>query len=162
MKKQFSIRLIQKKDNGQVAALIRKVFEDMGIPKTGTAYSDPYLDDMFTAYQKPRTAYYVVVEEDKVIGGAGVAPLDNFDGNVCELQKMYFLEEARGKGVGSKMLDICLKKAREFEFESCYLETMPYMEAAQKLYKKYGFEYIESAMGCTGHSACPVYMLKTL
>ena len=31
-------------------------------------------------------------------------------------------------------------KAKEFGFKQCYLETMPYMTAAQKLYKKNGFK----------------------
>lgn len=51
-------------------------------------------------------------------------------------KKMYFLEEARGVGLGSNMIKTCLGRAREFGFEKCYLETMPYMKAAQKLYEK--------------------------
>jgi putative acetyltransferase len=56
----------------------------------------------------------------------------------------------------------CLQKAIEFGFESCYLETMPYMEDAQKLYRKVGFDYICSPLGNTGHTSCPVWMLKKL
>lgn len=156
------IREITPEDNAQVAQVIRKVFEDMGVPKVGTAYADKSLDDMYGNYNKPRAIYFVVEQEGKVIGCAGIAQLDNYEGNVCELQKMYFLEEARGKGVGAKMIAACLDKAKEFGFEACYLETMPYMEAAQKLYKKNGFEYIDAPMGNTGHYSCPVWMLKKL
>ncbi|MBR9853551.1 MAG: GNAT family N-acetyltransferase [Algicola sp.] len=156
------IREITPEDNAQVAQVIRKVFVDMGIPKVGTAYADSSLDDMYANYNRPKAAYFVVEYEEKIIGCAGVAQLDNYEGNVCELQKMYFLEEARGKGLGAKMIDVCLKKAKEFGFEACYLETMPYMEAAQKLYKKNGFDYIDAPMGDTGHYSCPVWMLKKL
>jgi len=156
------IREITPEDNAQVAQVIRKVFEDMGVPKVGTAYADKALDDMYSNYNVPKAAYFVVEYDGKVIGCAGVAQLDNYDGNVCELQKMYFLEEARGKGLGAKMIEACLQKAKEFGFEACYLETMPYMEAAQKLYKKNGFEYIDAPMGNTGHYSCPVWMLKKL
>jgi len=55
-----------------------------------------------------------------------------------------------------------LNEARFFGYEQCYLETMPYMTDAQKLYKKFGFEYIDAPMGCTGHTSCPVWMLKDL
>ena len=157
-----TIREIKPEDNEQVAKVIRKVFEDMGVPKVGTAYADKALDDMHTTYNLPRAAYFVVEHEGKIIGCAGVAQLQNHDGNVCELQKMYFLEEARGKGIGAKMISICLEKAKEFGFEQCYLETMPYMEAAQKLYKKNGFDYIDAPLGNTGHYSCPVWMLKQL
>ncbi len=156
------IREITPEDNAQVAQVIRKVFEDMGIPKVGTAYADKALDDMYAEYNVPRAAYFVVEQQGKIVGCAGIAQLQNFEGNVCELQKMYFLEEARGKGIGSQMIQVCLERAREFGFEECYLETMPYMEAAQKLYKKNGFEYIDAPLGNTGHYSCPVWMLKKL
>ncbi len=156
------IRLIEKKDNVEIATVIRTVLEDFNVPKVGTAYADVSLDCMFENYQKPKAVYFVVEENDKIIGGAGVAKLDNYEGNVCELQKMYFLPEARGKGVGAQMMEFCLAKAREFGFEKIYLETMDYMTHAQKLYKQSGFEYIDCAMGDTGHYSCPVHMLKTL
>jgi putative acetyltransferase len=156
------IRLIEKKDNPQIAKVIRSVLEDFNVPKVGTAYADKSLDCMFETYQKPKAVYFVVEENDKIIGGAGVAKLDNFEGNVCELQKMYFLPEARGRGVGAQMMEFCLAKASEFGFDKIYLETMEYMTHAQKLYKQAGFEYIDCAMGDTGHYSCPVHMIKTL
>ncbi|MGC1516972.1 MAG: GNAT family N-acetyltransferase [Maribacter sp.] len=156
------IREITKQDNEQVAEVIRKVLVDLGVPKVGTAYADTALDAMYEQYDRPKAIYYVVEEGSKILGCAGIAQLDNFEGNTCELQKMYFLEEARGRGIGKEMISICLEKATEFGFDSCYLETMPYMEAAQKLYTKMGFEYIDAPMGNTGHYSCPVWMLKTL
>ncbi|MEE9363332.1 MAG: GNAT family N-acetyltransferase [Cellulophaga sp.] len=156
------IREIQLADNAEVAKVIRKVLVDMGVPKVGTAYADTALDHMFENYDVPKATYFVVEEAGRIIGCAGVAQLENYDGNVCELQKMYFLNEARGKGLGSKMMKICLDYAKKYNFESCYLETMPYMEAAQKLYKKTGFVYIDASMGNTGHFSCPVWMLKKL
>lgn len=155
------IREIRKEDNPQVAKVIRQVLIDLGVPKVGTAYEDPSLDQMFEHYEKPKATYFVVENNGYILGCAGVAQLDNYEGNVCELQKMYFLEEARGKGVGHKMITVCLERAKEYGFDACYLETMPNMEAAQKLYKKMGFEYIDARMGDTGHYSCPVFMLKT-
>ncbi|WP_420399992.1 GNAT family N-acetyltransferase [Flagellimonas sp.] len=156
------IREIQPKDNAAVAGVVRQVLVDLGVPKVGTAYADKALDDMYGAYDVPKATYFVAEEGGRIIGCAGVAQLENFDGNVCELQKMYFLEEARGKGLGAKMIDTCLAKAKEFGFEACYLETMPYMKAAQKLYQKNGFQYIDAPMGNTGHYSCPVWMLKEI
>ena len=156
------IREIQPSDNAEVAVVIRKVLIDLGVPKVGTAYADKALDHMFENYDKPRATYFVVEDQGRIIGCAGVAQLENYQGNVCELQKMYFMEVARGRGIGSKMMNKCLNRAKEYGFEQCYLETMPYMKEAQKLYKKTGFEYIEAPMGNTGHFSCPVWMLKQL
>ena len=41
------IREIQKKDNPAIASIVRDVLMEMGAPKVGTAYADPYLDSLF-------------------------------------------------------------------------------------------------------------------
>lgn len=156
------IREIQKADNVAIAKVIRDVLIEHNVPKVGTAYADPSLDFMFENYSEEKSAYFVVEKEGKIIGGAGIAPLENGPKEICELQKMYFLSEARGLGLGVKLMEVCLEKARQFEFKKCYLETMPYMVNAQSLYKKSGFEYLDKPLGNTGHNACPVWMLKEL
>ncbi|MGJ8760535.1 GNAT family N-acetyltransferase [Polaribacter sp. HaHaR_3_91] len=158
----FIIREIQSKDNAQMATVIREVLLEMGAPKIGTAYEDKATDKMFENFEKPTSFYYVVEHNNKVVGGAGIAQLDNFEGNTCELQKMYFLPITRGKGLGSKLINTCLEKAKIIGFENCYLETMPYMNAAQALYKRNGFVNLDKPMGNTGHYSCPVWMLKKL
>ena len=158
----FKIREIQRKDNPAIAAIVRDVLMELGAPKVGTAYADPYLDSLFEVYEIPRAIYFVIEKDGKIIGGAGVMQLENSDENICELQKMYLLPEGRGLGLGKLLIDNCIEKATEFGFESCYIETMTYMEDAQKLYKKSGFNYLDKPLGNTGHSSCPVWMLKKL
>jgi putative acetyltransferase len=158
----FIIREIQSKDNAQVAKVIRAVLIELDVPKIGTAYEDKATDEMFENFQKGTSTYYVIEHKGTIVGGAGIAQLDNFKGNICELQKMYFLPIARGKGLGSQLIAICLEKAKLLGFEKCYLETMPYMHAAKALYKKNGFMNLESPMGNTGHYSCNVWMLKQL
>ena len=156
------IREIQKKDNQQIAQVIRQVFIDDNFPKTGTAFADVQLDFMFEAYDIPKAVYFVVENKGKIIGGAGISQLENSKENICELQKMYFLKEVRGNGIGFQMIQKCIEKATEFGYKKCYLETLPEMLVAQKLYLKVGFEYLCEPMGTTGHSTCPVYMIKKL
>lgn len=156
------IREIQKYDNEQIAQVIRQVFISDNFPKTGTAFVDPQLDFMFETYNKSKATYFVVENNGKIIGGAGISQLENSDENICELQKMYFLDEARGKGIGFQMIQKCLQEAISFGFEKCYLETLPEMLVAQKLYRKVGFEYVDAPMGNTGHTSCPVWMIKEL
>lgn len=156
------IRPIEQKDNPFIARVIRKVLIDLGVPKVGTAYADTALDCMFETYNKERAVYFVVEDQGKILGGAGIAQLANYKGNVCELQKMYFLEEVRGLGIGAQMIQKCIDKAKDFKYDQCYLETMTYMLDAQKLYKKNGFTYLEGPLGDTGHFSCPVQMIKAL
>ena len=156
------IREITQEDDAEIAWVIRDVLIEHNVPKVGTAYADPQLDYMFEAYNIPRAAYFVVENNFKIIGGAGISHLINAGEEVCELQKMYFLSEARGLGLGSQMMEKCLRKAKDFGYKKCYLETMPYMEDAQKLYIKSGFAYLDKPMGATGHTSCPVWMAKDL
>ena len=162
MSNNIVIKEITTADDKQVAMVIRSVLTEFGVPKVGTAYADKTLDCMTETYNKPTSAFFVLEENGRIIGCAGIAQLDNFKGNVCELQKMYFLPEARGRGLGWQMMDICLEKAKEVGFKQCYLETLPYMEDARKLYKKVGFRYLDSRMGDTGHYSCNLWMIKDL
>jgi putative acetyltransferase len=156
------IRKIEPKDNAAIAAIIRNVFDELDAPKVGTAYADPTLDTLFEVYQEPKSVYYVVEKDGKIIGGCGIAPLENGDAKTCELQKMYFAPQARGLGLGAQMITKCLDTAKDLGYSQCYLETLTDMKAAQKLYTKSGFTYLDSPLGCTGHSSCPVWMLKKL
>jgi len=156
------IRKVLPEDNAALAVLIRSVLVALGVPKVGTAYEDPELDNMFSTYNKARNAYFVLEEDGEILGGAGIAPLAGEHPSICELQKMYFSPATRGLGLGKQMMDSCLAFAKENNYSLCYLETLPYMKAAQKLYRKTGFDYIDGPMGNTGHTSCNVWLTKSL
>lgn len=156
------IRKIQPEDNAQIAQVIRNVFDELNAPKEGTAYADPILDELFEVYQKPKSIYYIIELDGKVMGGGGLAPLENAFDEFCELQKMYFAPQVRGLGLGKEIIEKSLAFAKEQGFTKCYLETLPYMQNARKLYEKMGFKYLEKPMGCTGHTSCDVWMIKEL
>jgi putative acetyltransferase len=160
--KQAIIREVLEKDNLALANVIREVLIDLGVPKVGTAYEDPELDHMYQCYLQEKSSYFVLDNQGELLGGSGVAPLKGGDPSVCELQKMYFLSKARGQGLGDKIIDYCLSFAKEQGFKICYIETLPYMEAAQKLYVKKGFQYIKKPMGSTGHTSCNIWLTKDL
>lgn len=158
----FKIRQVCKNDNLNLSIVIREVLIEIGVPKKGTAFSDPQLDFMFETYDKKRSIYYVVENNGKIYGGAGISPLNQADYNICELQKMYFLPSIRGIGLGNKMIEKCLGFALDNKFKYCYIETLPYMQAAQKLYLKKEFYYIDGPIGNTGHTSCNVWLMKKL
>lgn len=158
----IKIREIKSIDNLAIADLIKNVLVEFGAPKVGTAYEDVALEDLYAAYNDVSKAYYILTINDEVVGGAGIAKLENCDLNICELQKMYFSPLARGKGLGKKMMQACLEKAKSIGYDQCYLETLPYMEGARKLYRDTGFESLEKPIGDTGHYSCTMYMIKKL
>jgi len=158
----FTIRSIETRDDKTVASIIRTVMPEFGADGPGFAIHDAEVDAMSAAYAKPRSAYFVIERNGTVEGGAGVAPLDGGDDDVCELRKMYFLGSLRGLGAGRAAIERCLDAARAFGFRRCYLETLTGMDAAQKLYLANGFARIDHAMGSTGHHGCNRFYLREL
>ena len=154
MVSKLTLRPIQPTDDAAVAAVIREVMPRFGAGGPGFAIHDAEVDAMYAAYQKPGHAYFVVEEGGRVLGGGGVAPLAGADGKTCELRKMYFLPEARGRGMGEELLRRCLESARSLGYATCYLETLTGMDAAMKLYERMGFERLSAPMGNTGHFGC--------
>jgi putative acetyltransferase len=157
MDPQLVIRRIRPEDEPAVAAIIRTVMPEFGAEGPGFAILDPEVDHMCAAYDRPGAAYFVLIDGTRIVGGGGVAPLDNGDTRTCELRKMYFLREARGRGAGAAMLERCLEAARGFGYATCYLETLARMEGARRLYAKYGFTPLCAPMGHTGHFGCDSY-----
>lgn len=158
----FTIRPIAGADDPAVAAIIRTVMPEFGASGCGFAINDPEVDWMSRAYAAPRSAYWVVERDGRVVGGGGVAPLAGGDPDTCELRKMYFLPEARGLGAGAAMMTTCLDAARRFGFRRCYLETLTGMDAAMRLYARSGFRRIDGPLGATGHGGCNTFYLLDL
>jgi len=159
----ITIRPIQPQDNPSLFNVIETVLLEFGKTGEGYAIADPETRCMFESYNQPGRAYWVVEKDGQVLGGAGFAPVDHCDDpGIAELRKMYFMPELRGLGLADRLITLCLEKARQAGYHSMYLETIPEMQAAQKLYKKHGFAYIDHRIGDSGHHKCHVFMRRTL
>lgn len=160
----YSIRPIQPEDNAQIASIIRGVSQEFGLAaESGFAVGDSILDELYQVYQQPKSAYWVVVDQqNKIYGGGGIAPLKG-DATILEIQKMYFLPEIRKQGFAKKILELSFEFALAHQIKSVYLETTKALWQAVKLYEKLGFQHLDHPQGNTGHSeACEIWMLKNL
>ncbi len=75
---------------------------------------------------------------------------------------MYLLPEARGKGNGKKLMERILKDAKQDGYQTIYLDTDVKLTSSIGLYKKYGFQQLNTPIGNTGHNTCGVYMSRSL
>jgi putative acetyltransferase len=150
----WQLRPIEPADDPAMASVIRTVMPQFGASGEGFAITDPEVDHMSAAYGQPRHAYYVLTHQGRVVGGAGIGQLVGAEPSVCELRKMYFLPEARGRGFGEKLLRRCIAFAREAGYQTIYIETLTGMDAAMRLYERLGFQRRPNAMGATGHFGC--------
>ena len=156
------IRRIEASDNPIIAAIIRETLKEFGANHPGTVYYDKTTDHLYELFQQERSAYNIALLNGKIVGGGGIYPTEGLPEDTCELVKMYLLPEARGTGLGSKMISLCLEQARQNGFSNVYLETMTELKAALKVYERMGFAYLDGPMGNSGHFGCPLWMLRSL
>ena len=158
----YEIRLMKESDNAALAQVIKTALEEQGNNKPGTIYADPLLYKMFSGYQTKDSVYYVAIENGELLGGSGIARIPNQEKNYCELQRMFLSKNARGKGIGAALMKKCLDFAKEAKYDLVYIETFANMHEAIKLYERSGFEYVDGAMGDTGHFSCDKFLVKKI
>ncbi len=156
------IRDIRPSDNAALAIIVRSTLAEFGANHPNTVYYDPTTDTLYELFQKERAKYFVAEVDGKIAGGGGIYPTHGLDNDTCELVKMYLLPEARGLGLGKTLIQKCINAAKENDFSNIYLETMPELKQALKVYEKFGFEYLNGPMGNSGHTGCSMWMLKSL
>ena len=159
---EINIRTIQPEDNPGIARIIRNSLAEFGANRPGTVYFDSSTDHLFDLFQTPRSVYYVAFNKESLIGGAGIFPSPGLPEDTCELVKMYLVPESRGLGIGRLLIEKCLAYAKHAGYEKVYLETLPELKKAIHVYEKFGFKYLSSPMGNTGHFGCDVWMIREL
>ena len=141
-----------------LAALVRSSLKAHQLDIPGTAYYDESLDRLSAFYGQPGRAYYVLIDNDQVIGGIGLA---EFKGSCCELQKLYLADAAKGHGIGYEMIRFIENKARELGYTQIYLETHTNLQAAIHIYEKSGYREIPQPESIV-HSTMNKFYLKDL
>lgn len=158
----ITTRPIQPGDNPFLAKIIRGTLKEFGANHPGTVYYDDTTDALYELFQKERAAYFVAEVNDEIVGGAGIYPTDGLPPDTAELVKMYLLPRARGIGLGKSLIEKSLDFAKAAGYKNVYLESMPELQQALKVYARFGFEYLKGPMGNSGHTGCSLWMLKRL
>jgi GNAT superfamily N-acetyltransferase len=82
---------------------------------------------------------WVALCDDQVVGTAALVK----EADQCyELAKMSVAPEYRGQGVGRKLIDTCLDKARALGAKKVELFSNHQLSTALKLYERVGFKYV--------------------
>jgi len=158
----ITFRLIEERDNKEIAELIRTVFREFNIHKPGTVYFDPTTDNLFGLFRTLGSEYWIAEENGVIIGGCGVYPTPGLPAGCAELVKFYLSVSQRGKGIGWKLMEKTFDSAKKYGYSQLYLESLPELSKAISLYERAGFNFIEGPMGKSGHFGCNIWMLKRL
>ncbi len=85
-------------------------------------------------------AIFLVLEDDTVIGTAGIARVSDTQ---YELIKMAVDPAARGKGIGKLLLNRCLEHAKELGAQKISLFSSTHLKTALRMYEEAGFQYVQ-------------------
>ncbi|MDX8338749.1 GNAT family N-acetyltransferase [Draconibacterium sp. IB214405] len=158
----MNIRKVKKSDNIFLANIIRAAFEESDAPKQGTVYSDPTTDNLFELFENERSVLWVAENEGEILGCCGIYPTDGLPEGCVELVKFYLLAKARGKGLGTQLMQKSFESAKELGYTEIYIETLPEFDNAVGMYERGGFKKLENPMGDSGHTGCDIWMIKKL
>jgi len=158
----IEIKEITKADNFDLALIIRNTLKEFKADKPGTVYYDESTDHLSDLFKEENSSYFVAKHEGKVLGGAGIFPTEGLPENTIELVKMYLIPEARGIGLGKRLILKCVQEAKEKGYKRIYLETMSELDRAVKAYERLGFVLLDSPLGNSGHHSCELWMSKNI
>ncbi len=105
----------------------------------------------------PSVTFFTARDGAHVLGTAALA----VKGHYGEVKSMFVSDAARGKGVGAALLRQVEDAARDLSLDSLKLETGRGLDAAHRLYRRYGFVDCEIFGDYTPNSSS-IYMEKQL
>lgn len=83
---------------------------------------------------------WIAEKDGEVVGSVFVV---RHDATTAKLRMLYVDASARGMGIGQRLVDECLRFARQTGYTSMLLWTVNILTDARKLYQKAGFELTE-------------------
>ncbi|MEB3220362.1 MAG: GNAT family N-acetyltransferase [Nostocales cyanobacterium 94392] len=115
------------------------------------------IDNVKSHYFDNDGTFLVLLEESRVVGTGAIRKLDD---EICELKRMWFLKEYRGKGYGWQMVQILFDFAKQAGYQKVRLDlaSRERQSEALRFYGKLGFYPIERY----NDSPCEVFMEKLL
>lgn len=102
---------------------------------------DEELEHIETKYGMPAGRLFLAYYDSKLAGCIGLRKIDESN---CEMKRLYVRPEFRGKHIGEYLVNEIIRNAKEIGYSHILLDTLPFLQSAVNLYKKYGFYEIES------------------
>jgi GNAT superfamily N-acetyltransferase len=98
----------------------------------------------FVLEGSPRSRLWVAEQGGQIVGSVAIVAAE---GDAAQLRWYLVVPEARGHGLGTRLLDVALAFAREQGYGRVHLWTVSALEAAARRYRDAGFTRVESRPG---------------
>src|SRR5262245_17021869 len=87
-------------------------------------------------YARPRGRLLLAMDGDVVAGCVAMRPVTD---DTCEMKRLYVRPDYRATGLGRQLAERIISEAGLAGYRSMYLDTLPIMQSAQRLYESLGF-----------------------
>ena len=102
---------------------------------------DEELSNFSSMYGPPDGVFLLAWQGHEPAGGVG---LREFAPGICEMKRLYVYDQFKGEGVGRRLCTELIDEAKRLGYKKMRLDTLGRMGAARNLYKRLGFQEIES------------------
>lgn len=107
---------------------------------------------------------YLVYKDGKVAGylkiNKGEAQTESGYENSLEIQRIYILKEFKGKHIGSDLMELAEKRAREWNLKYIWLGVWEHNYSALEFYKSKGYEKFSEHVFVLGEDRQTDYLMK--
>jgi len=101
---------------------------------------DSEIDNPLYKYSAPTGALYIAYHNATPVGCIALQPLQ--EAQTCEMKRLYVVPEYRKLKIGDALVQALLLEAKTLGYLTMKLDTLDRLQAALKLYLKYGFETV--------------------
>jgi GNAT superfamily N-acetyltransferase len=139
------VRGFQESDRAEIVALLREYWAALNVPLCFQGF-DGELADLPGEYAPPGGG--MILARERAGGGlVGCVALRPVRGtpDMCEMKRLYVREAARGSGLGRTLAIAAMAEGRRLGYRRMFLDTLPFLTAAQTLYRSLGFR--QTGMG---------------
>ena len=102
---------------------------------------DEELAHLETKYGLPGGRLYLAYCDGEPAGCIGLRKIDDKN---CEMKRLYVRPQFRGQQIGNQLIQKIIADAVEIGYSHMLLDTLPFLESALHMYRKFGFYEIES------------------
>ena len=121
-----------------VRQLWREYWESFGLPMDFQGFGQE-VQGLPGAYGAEGGVLLLATYEDEPAGTIALRRLERTSG---EVKRLYLRPQFRGLGLGRRLLEVVIERARALGYESLYADTLPVMTEALSLYERVGFDRV--------------------
>lgn len=129
------LRIAAPEDAEAIAAVLRESFAEYESSYTPPAFAATVSEVEEIKRRFGEETIWVAEDGDEIIGTTGVVPKND----ALYVRSMAIRPEARGKGIGEKLLKVIEDYAIARNYRRLFLNTAPFLKRAIRLYEKFGF-----------------------